>query len=75
MRMRCGLHEGLGHEQIGRGVGLPGRRVVLADPRLAEAQLVRPAELLEIPLVAVVEAALGRMRRHRERVRSPLDPP
>jgi hypothetical protein len=36
------LHEGLGHEEVGRGVRLPRRGVVLADPRLAEAQLVRP---------------------------------
>jgi len=43
-----GLQERLGHEQIGRRVRFPRRRVVLADPRLAEAQLVRPAELLEI---------------------------
>ena len=61
-----GLHEGLGHEQIGRRVGLPGRGVVLPDPRFAEAQLIRPAQLLEIPLVAVVQAALRRVRRHRE---------
>src|SRR5438132_14082891 len=45
---------------------LPGRRVVLADPRLAEAELVCPAELLEIPLVPVVEVALRWMRRHGE---------
>ncbi len=55
------LQQRLGHEQVGRRVRLPGRRVVLADPRLAEAQLVSPAELLEIPLVPVVQAALGRM--------------
>ena len=61
-----GLHQGLGHEQIGRRVGFPGCGVVLPDPRFAESQLVRPAQLLEIPLVAVVEAALRRMRRHRE---------
>jgi hypothetical protein len=61
-----GLEQRLGHEQIGRRVRLPGRGVMLADPRLAEAQLVRPAELLEIPLVPVVQRALGRVRRHRE---------
>src|SRR6185369_4695579 len=42
------------------------RRVVLADPRLAEAELIGPAQLLEVPLVAVVEAALRRVRGHRE---------
>src|SRR5262244_3540680 len=60
------LHQRLGHEQVRRGMRLPGRRVVLADPRLAEAELVGPAQLLEIPLVAVVQAALGRVRWHRE---------
>src|SRR5712691_1636065 len=45
---------------------LPGRGVVLADPRLAEAELIGPAKLLEIPLVSVVQAALGRVRGHRE---------
>src|ERR1700682_5384511 len=47
-------------------MGLPGRRVMLAYPRLAEAQLIGPAELLEIPLMTVVETPLGRMRGHRE---------
>src|SRR5438309_2600018 len=61
-----GLQQGLRHEQVGRRMRLPRRRVVLADPRLAEAELVRPAKLLKIPLVAIVEAALGRVRRHRE---------
>src|SRR5205823_12426572 len=61
-----GLQEGLGHQEIRGRVRLPGRRVVLADPRFAEAQLVGPAELLEIPAVAVVEAALRRVRGHRE---------
>jgi hypothetical protein len=61
-----GLQERLGHDQVGRGMRLPGRRVVLADPRLAEAELVGPAELLEIPLVSVVEVALRWMRRHGE---------
>src|SRR5436309_861579 len=56
----------LGHQQIGRRMRLPGRGVVLADPRLAEAQLVRPAQLLQIPLVAVVETTLRWVRGHRE---------
>src|SRR4029077_15711103 len=38
---------------------LPWRGVVLTDPRLAEADLVGPAKLLEIPLMTIVEAALG----------------
>ena len=40
---------------------------VTRDPtRLAEAQLVRPAQLLQIPLVPVEERPLGRVRGHRE---------
>ncbi len=61
-----GLHQRLGHQQVRRGMRLPGRGVVLPDPGLAEAQLVRPAKLLEIPLVPVEERPLGRVRRHRE---------
>src|SRR5262252_5422022 len=61
-----GLEERLRHEEIGRGMRFPGRGVMLPDPRLAEAQLVGPAELLQVPLVPVVELALRRMRRHGE---------
>src|SRR5262245_57142879 len=45
---------------------LPWRGVMLADPGLAEAQLIRPAQLLQVPLVPVEELPLGRVRRHRE---------
>jgi hypothetical protein len=45
---------------------LPRRGVVLADPRLAEAELVGPAKQLEIPLMTIVEAALGWVGRHSE---------
>src|SRR5713101_6820097 len=49
----------------GVGLGAHGG-VVLADPRRAEAELVGPAQHLQIPLLPVIEAALGRMRRHGE---------
>jgi hypothetical protein len=39
---------------------------MLADPGLAEAQLVEPADDLKISFVPVLERPLGRMRRHRE---------
>ncbi len=39
---------------------------MLADPALGEAQLVEPADDLQVPLVPVLERPLGRMRRHRE---------
>ena len=60
------LHQRLRHQQVGRGMRLPRRRVMLPDPRLAEAELVRPAQLLQVPPVAVVQAPLRGMRRHRE---------
>src|SRR5919204_6871789 len=45
---------------------LPGRRVVLADPGLTEAEFIGPAKLLEVPLMAVEKTALGRVRGHGE---------
>ena len=50
----------------GDGMRLPRRGVVLADPGLGEAQLVGPAQRLQIPAMAVAKAALRRVRRHRE---------
>src|SRR5262245_66214404 len=60
------LHQRLGDEEVGRRMGLPRRGVMLADPRLAEAELVCPPQLLQVPLMTVEEAALRWMRRHRE---------
>jgi hypothetical protein len=62
----AGLHQRLRDQQIGRRVRLPRRGVMLADPRLAEAEFVSPTKGLQVPAMAVVKAALGRMRRHRE---------
>ena len=60
-------------------MGFPGGGMVLADPGLAEAEFVRPAELLQVPLVPVEKAALRRVRRHREQsvihMILPDDPP
>src|ERR1700730_3011145 len=61
-----GLHQRLRHQKVGRGMGLPGRGVVLADPGFGEAQLVEPADHLQVPLMSVLERPLGRMRRHGE---------
>ena len=61
-----GLHQRLRDQQVGRGMRLPRRGVMLADPAFGEAQLVEPADHLQVPLVAVLERPLGRMRRHRE---------
>src|SRR5580658_6204261 len=57
----AGLHQRLRDQEIGRGMRLPWRGVMLADPRLAEAEFVSPAKGLQVPAMAVVKAALGRM--------------
>ena len=61
-----GLHQALRHQQVGRGMRFPGGGVMLADPAFGEAQLVEPADDLQVPLVPVLERPLGWMRRHRE---------
>ena len=61
-----GLQQRLGDQQIGRRMRLPRRGVVLADPGLGVAQLVEPAQRLEVPVVAGLQAALRRMRGHGE---------
>ena len=58
--------EGLRDEQVGRGNGLPGRGEVLADPCLAEAEVVGEFQAFEVPLVGVPGGALGRVRGHQE---------
>ena len=60
------LHQRLRDQQVGRRVRLPRRGVVLADPGFGKPELVGPAQRLQIPAVAVAEAALRRVRRHRE---------
>ncbi len=61
-----GLRERLGQQQVGRWIGLPRHGVVLADPRLAVAQLVEPADHLQVPLESRAQVALGRMGGHQE---------
>jgi hypothetical protein len=39
---------------------------MLADPALLVAKLVEPPDNLQIPLVAILQRPLGRMRRHGE---------
>ena len=58
-----GLHESLGHQEVGRGMWFPWCSVMLAYPALLVAQFVEPTYHLEIPLVAILERPLGRMRR------------
>src|SRR5216683_4866317 len=45
---------------------LPGCGVVLADPGFGKAELVGPAQGLQIPAMALEEAALRRVRGHRK---------
>ncbi len=61
-----GLHQRLGDQQVGRRVRFPGCGVVLADPGLGKTELVGPAQGVEIPAMAVIKAALRRVRGHRE---------
>ncbi len=60
------FHQRLGDQQVGGGMRLPGRGMVLADPGLDKAQLVGPAQGLKIPAVTVEEWALRWVRRHCE---------
>ena len=61
-----GLQERLREQQIGRGMRFPGRGVVLADPGLLVAELIEPAQRLQVPVVTLLQPALRRMGRHRE---------
>ncbi len=61
-----GLHQRLRDQQVRRGIGFPGRGVVLADPGFLIAELVEPAQDLQVPVMSFLQAALRRMRRHRE---------
>ena len=61
-----GLQEGLREQKVRRGMRLPRRGVMLADPGLAVAEFVEPAHHLQIPVVAFLQSAFRRMRRHRE---------
>ena len=60
------LQQRLGDQQIGRRMRLPRRGVMLADPGLGVAEFIEPAQRLQVPVVAGFQAALRRMRRHRE---------
>ena len=61
-----GLHQRLGDQQVWRRNGLPGRGEVLADPGFVEAQFVAERQVIQVPLVGVVDVTFRRMRRHHE---------
>src|SRR5262249_23188443 len=60
------LQKGLRENEIGRRMRLPGRGVMFADPGFLIAELVEPAQHLKIPVLAFLQSALRRMRRHRK---------
>ena len=62
-----GLHQRLRNQQVGGGMRFPGCGVVLTDPGLNKAELVRPAQGLQIPAMAFEEATLRWVRGHREK--------
>ena len=61
-----GLQERLRQQQVRRRMRLPGRGVVLADPGFLVAELIEPAQHLQVPVVTLFQSALRRMRGHRE---------
>ena len=61
-----GLQKRLREQEIGRRMRLPWRGVVLADPGFLIAELVEPAQHLQVPVVTLLQPALRRMGRHRE---------
>src|SRR5262249_28628444 len=71
MRARRELHlrgaeQRLRDEQIGRGIRLPWRGEMLADPGLAKTEAVAQFEMFEVPFEALAQPAFRRMRRHHE---------
>src|SRR5262245_55007395 len=60
------LAEPFHDEQVRRRMRFPHHGVVLADPEFLEPELVGPDDVLQVPLVAVLETALRRMTGHRK---------
>jgi len=61
-----GQRERLGEEQVGGRRVLPALRQVFADPGLAKPEPVGQHDLVDVPLVAIGEGAMGRVQRHHE---------
>src|SRR4029077_7319987 len=64
---------GNGNEQLRRADQLPSGGVVLADPRLVEAQPVKPLHKLEIAVHAGGGVLVHRMKRRQENAVAELD--
>src|ERR1700730_10312925 len=61
-----GLQQRLSDQQIGRGIWLPWRRVLFADPGFLVAQFIKPAQNLQVPVVSLLQSTLRWMRSHSE---------
>src|SRR5262249_6272670 len=61
-----GLQKGLREDEIGCRMRLPRRRVMFADPGFLITELVEPAQTLKIPVLALLQSTLRRMRGHRK---------
>jgi cyclohexanecarboxylate-CoA ligase len=60
------LEQGLGDQEVGCRTRFPYGREMLADPSFRVSQLVRVPQHREIPLRALAESTVGRVRRHEE---------
>jgi hypothetical protein len=58
--------KGLREKQVGRRVRFPWRGMMLADPGFLIAELIEPSQRLKVPVVALFQSALRRMRGHGE---------
>ena len=61
-----GLQKRLRQQEVGRRVRFPGRGVVLTDPGFLVTEFIQPPQHFQIPVVALLQVALRRMRWHRE---------
>ena len=61
-----GAHQRLGNQDVGRGIGFPGRGEVLTYPGFGKAQTVAQGDVFQIPFKTFAQIALRRMGRHHE---------
>src|SRR5579863_4061496 len=62
-----GLGQRLRDDQVGRGIGLPWRGEVLADPGFQVAELIGAAQHFEVPFMPRPQIAFGRMAGHQKK--------
>jgi hypothetical protein len=61
-----GLQKRLREQQVGRRVRFSWRSMMLADPGFLTAEFIEPSKRLKVPVVALFQSALRRMRGHGE---------